>query len=69
MLGSLIGKILAVLFIALSVAVNFGPDKWAIYLVDGLPSFVTPNLLRWMLLALCFLFLACLILAPLDRRR
>jgi hypothetical protein len=50
-------NVAASLFVALCTTLGFGPDKWAAYLVAGMPFLITPGALR-----LGFLFLASLTL-------
>ena len=55
-IGALVGKLLAALFIAICAAFGFGPDKWAAFLVEGLPTWITPIKVR-----IAFLILASLV--------
>ena len=55
-IGALVGKLLAALFIAICAAFGFGPDKWAAFLVKGLPTWITPIKVR-----IAFLILASLV--------
>ena len=55
-----IGGILRTIFVAICVALGFGPDKWAAFLIAGMPFLVTPGVVR-----LGFLLLASLTLLSL----
>jgi hypothetical protein len=43
--GSFIGKILAVLAVSICIAIGFGPDKWASWILDATPGFL--QAFRW----------------------
>jgi hypothetical protein len=53
--GGFIGKLAAATFIAICLALGIGPDKWAKFIVTGLPPWVTPEHAR-----MGFLILAAL---------
>jgi hypothetical protein len=55
-IGALAGKLIAALFIAICATIGFGPEKWAAFLVEGLPGWVTPDKVR-----IAFLILASLV--------
>ena len=42
--GSLLGRVLGALVIAICLALGFGPDKWAAFIITGFPHWVTPGL-------------------------
>jgi hypothetical protein len=52
MAGSLLGRLLAALLIAVCVVLGFGPDRWAAFVIGGLPLWITPPALRLALLLL-----------------
>jgi hypothetical protein len=39
-----LGKLAGALFIAICLALGFGPDRWAKFIVTGFPTWVTPGL-------------------------
>ena len=43
---SFIGKVLGALFIAICFALGVGPDKWANFMIQNLPIWITPNVAR-----------------------
>jgi len=51
--GSLVGKIIAGLFVAVCIALGFGPEKWAAFMIAELPLWITPTVARF-----AFVFLA-----------
>jgi hypothetical protein len=55
-IGALAGKLIAALFIAICATIGLGPEKWAAFLVEGLPNWVTPDKVR-----IAFLILASLV--------
>ena len=55
-IAAFVGKLLAVVFVAASVMIGFGPDKWASFLVEGFPAWITPSIVRT-----TFLLLAALV--------
>lgn len=50
--GAFFGKLLASLFIAACVLLGFGPDKWAAFMIQNLPYWITPAVARSGFLAL-----------------
>lgn len=52
MAGSFIGRVLAVTFITACTLMGLGPDKWAAWLINGLPTWITPFIARMTFLAL-----------------
>jgi hypothetical protein len=61
---SFIINIAATLFVAVCTALGVGPEKWAAFLLAGMPFLISPGILR-----LAFLLLASLILFALYWRR
>jgi hypothetical protein len=59
-ISSFIGGILRTIFVAICIALGFGPDKWAAFLITGMPVLVTPGVVR-----LVFLLFASLTLGSL----
>jgi hypothetical protein len=59
-ISSFIGGILRTVFVAICVALGFGPDKWAGFMSAGMPFLITPGVVR-----LGFLLLASLTLLSL----
>jgi hypothetical protein len=59
--AAFVGKLLVVVFVAVSVLIGFGPDKWASFLLEGFPSWVTPGKLRTAVLILAALVLVQLV--------
>jgi hypothetical protein len=59
-ISSFVGGILRTLFVAICIALGVGPDKWAAFLIAGMPFLLTPGVVR-----LAFLLLASLTLASL----
>jgi hypothetical protein len=58
--SSFVGGILRTIFVAICYALGFGPDKWAAFLVAGMPFLITPGVAR-----LAFLLLGSLTLLSL----
>jgi hypothetical protein len=56
-----VSNILSVLFVAICVALGFGPTEWAEFLVAGMPIFVTTGIVRLILLLLASVTLASLL--------
>ncbi len=50
--GSFLGKITSVLFITVCMAIGFGPDEWAKYLLNDLPVHFNPRAAQILLLIL-----------------
>jgi hypothetical protein len=59
--GVFFGKLAATLFIAICLALGFGPDEWAKFIVTGLPIWVTPGLAQAVFLILAALTFGALI--------
>jgi hypothetical protein len=51
-MAAFVGKLLAVIFVAVSVMIGFGPERWAKLLLEGFPDWATPALLRTAILLL-----------------
>jgi hypothetical protein len=65
--AAFVGKLLAVIFVAISVLIGLGPDKWASFLLEGFPSWVTPGVLRTAALILAVSVLVQLVWPLLSR--
>jgi hypothetical protein len=52
MAGGFVGKILGALFIAICLALGFGPTEWASFMIAELPTWVTPTAARMAFLSL-----------------
>jgi hypothetical protein len=50
-----LGKIFGSFFVAICIALGFGPDRWAEFMIADMPIFITPGVAR-----LVFLLLASL---------
>lgn len=46
LVASFVGRILAAIFVALCFAFGFGPDKWANFMIEAFPHWLTPNIAR-----------------------
>jgi len=56
-----VGNILSALFLAICIALGFGPTQWAEFLISGMPLFVTPGIVRLVFLLLGSLTLTSLL--------
>jgi hypothetical protein len=63
-LGALAGKLFATLFIAICLLLGFGPDQWAEFMIEGLPTWITPAIAQSVFLILGILTLARLVIKP-----
>jgi hypothetical protein len=59
--STFIGRILAALFIAICIALGFGPNKWAVFLISGMPVLITPGVVRLVFLLFASATLAALL--------
>ena len=50
--GSFFGKIAAVVFVAVCIAIGFGPDEWAKFLLTDFPKFFTPRMAQTLFIIL-----------------
>jgi hypothetical protein len=67
--GGFFGKLAETLFIAVCLALGFGPDEWAKFIMTGLPIGVTPVLAQAVFLTLAALTFGALTWSFLARRR
>ncbi len=61
------GKLAGALFIAICLGLGFGPDKWAKFIMTGLPSWVTPGRAQAVFLTLAALTFVALAWTPVRR--
>jgi hypothetical protein len=65
--GGFFGKLAGALFIAICLALGFGPDKWAKFIVTGFPTWVTPGLAQAAFVTLAMITFIAVFL-PLRKR-
>ncbi len=63
------GKILASLFLAVFGFLGLGPDKWAEWMIQDLPQWVTPSVARTAFLVLAVISLAYLAISILRNKK
>ena len=62
--SAFLGRLAAVLFTAICTALGFGPDKWAAFVISGLPFALTPGVARLGFLLLASATLASIMWIP-----
>jgi hypothetical protein len=69
MAGGFLGRVLGTLVVAICLALGFGPDEWADFIITGLPHWVTPGVARSVFIALAVTVSALLGCTILRSRR